>query len=529
MEPRDIGRVRAAFFSRQLGSNMFTLKNKIIIGVFSACILSILVISSLAVINAETFARSAIISDTQSLAKVLGESSIGAITFDDKATIASVLSSLKRNARVVSAAIYADKEIFSVYPENNNFSSTEIRDLPFSNGVVEKDKSFIIKENIISDGVLLGEVYIEVGKTEIDKIRHSTLVQSSFVAAILIVFSLVSAFVIQRSIVSKVDGVVAILRDISSGNGDLRRRLPLQGNDEITELARCFNAFVEKLYVIVTDLVAVAADLEKESSSLAGLARDNKKSAANQKVEIAQMFVAITEMVSAIQSVSFSLSETANLSHEADSIVVAGNNTVVAATDKIGVLSTELKSSAQVIDNVQKETINIGSVLDVIRGVAEQTNLLALNAAIEAARAGESGRGFAVVADEVRVLASRTQESTKEIRQIIERLQRSAQQAVMMMRSGNEQADDSVLHAVKARESLEGIAEIVAIIRDKTNTVASATEQQTMTTRQIEANVGSIARMLEESDQDIEGALKGAALLLDRSKRLMNVVEKFTI
>ena len=128
MEPRDIGRVRAAFFSRQLGSNMFTLKNKIIIGVFSACILSILVISSLAVINAETFARSAIISDTQSLAKVLGESSIGAITFDDKATIASVLSSLKRNARVVSAAIYADKEIFSVYPENNNFSSTEILD-----------------------------------------------------------------------------------------------------------------------------------------------------------------------------------------------------------------------------------------------------------------------------------------------------------------------------------------------------------------------------------------------------------------
>jgi methyl-accepting chemotaxis protein len=202
---------------------------------------------------------------------------------------------------------------------------------------------------------------------------------------------------------------------------------------------------------------------------------------------------------------------------------------VVAATEKIGHLSSELKSSARVIDDVHKETINIGSVLDVIRGVAEQTNLLALNAAIEAARAGESGRGFAVVADEVRVLASRTQESTKEIREIIERLQNSAQQAVAMMRSGNDQAHDSVLHADKARQSLEAIANIVAIIRDKTNTVASASEQQSMTTRQIESNVGSIAQMLEISAADVERTLSGAALLLDRSKRLGGVVAKFTI
>lgn len=509
---------------------MFTLKNKIIIGVFSACILSIFVISFLAVMNAVDFTRAAIIGDTQSLAKVVGESSIGAITFDDKATISGVLSSLKRNARVQGAAVYAGDKVFAVYPENNNkLSNYEVTDLQFINGVEETVLSFIIKENIISDDVLLGDVYIEVSKDEIAKIRYKTLVQSSYVATFLILFSLVAAYFIQRSIVSKVNGVVAILRDISSGDGDLRRRLPLEGNDEITELARCFNDFVEKLYVIVTDLIAVAGDVEQESTSLAGLARENKQSAANQKMEIAQMFVAIKEMVLAIQSVSFSVSETASLSHEADSLVVSGNRTVVTATEKIGLLSTELKSSAQVIDNVQKETINIGSVLDVIRGVAEQTNLLALNAAIEAARAGESGRGFAVVADEVRVLASRTQESTKEIRQIIERLQMSAHQAVIMMRSGNEQADDSVLHADKARQSLEAIARIVSIIRDKTNTVASASEQQTMTTRQIENNVGSIARMLEESAEGIESALSGVALLLDRSKRLGNVVGKFTI
>lgn len=509
---------------------MFTLKNKIIIGVFSACVLSILVISSLAVLNAAEYARSAIIGDTQSLAKVLGESSIGAITFDDKVTIASILASLKRNSRVISAAIYAGGELFAAYPENSSaLSPIEIRNLQFTEGGVEKDRSFIIKENIMSDGALLGDVFIEVSKSEIDQMQHSTLVQSSVVAAVLVAFSLISAFFIQRSIVSKVNGVVSILRDISSGDGDLRRRLPLEGNDEITELARYFNDFVEKLYVIVTDLVAVAGDVEKESTSLAAWARDNKQSAATQKMKIEQMFVAIREMVTAIQSVSLNMSETANLSHEADSVVVAGNNTVVAATDKIGLLSAELKNSGQVIDNVQKETINIGSVLDVIRGVAEQTNLLALNAAIEAARAGESGRGFAVVADEVRVLASRTQESTKEIRQIIERLQQSAQQAVMMMRSGNEQADDSVLHAAKARDSLTAIADIVSIIRDKTNTVASATEQQTMSARQIEDNVGSIAGVLEKADQEIEGALEGAALLLDRSKRLMTVVDKFKI
>lgn len=509
---------------------MFTLKNKIIVGVFLACFLSILVISYLAVINAVNFARAAIISDTQSLAKVVGESSIGAITFDDKATISGVLNSLKRNTRVLGAVLYAGDEVFAVYPENGlKLSTGEMQQQRFYEGVAENELSIIIKEEIVSEGVVVGHIYIEVSKSEISMIRQTTLVQSTCVAAVLIIFSLLAAFFIQRSIISKINSVVTILRDISSGDGDLRRRLPLQGSDEITELARCFNDFVEKLYIIVTDLVVVASDVEKESTSLAELARENKQSAANQKMEVAQMFFAIKEMVAAIQSVSFSVSETASLSHEADSLVVSGNATVGTATEKIGLLSTELKSSAQVIDNVQKETINIGSVLDVIRGVAEQTNLLALNAAIEAARAGESGRGFAVVADEVRVLASRTQESTKEIRQIIERLQNSAQQAVVMMSSGNEQADDSVLHANKARQSLEAIANIVAVIRDKTNTVASATEQQTMTTKQIENNVGSIARMLESSAEDIESTLSGAALLLDRSKRLGNVVAKFTI
>lgn len=509
---------------------MFTLKNKIIVGVSSACIISILVISYLAVVNAVSFTRAAIISDTQSLAKVIGESSIGAITFDDKATTAGVLASLKKNLRVQSAAVYAGDKEFARYPEGGkDLTSAAINGMQFAEGVAENAQSLVIKENIISDGAVLGEVVIQVSKAEIALIRQQTLVQSSLVAAMLVVFSLASAYLLQRSIVSKVNDVVAVLRDISSGDGDLRRRLPLQGNDEITELARCFNEFVEKLYLIVTDLVVVAGDVDKESTTLAELASENKQSAAKQKMEIAQMIVAIKEMVDTIQSVNVSVSETANLSHEADSLVVSGNSTVVSATEKIGRLSIELKSSAQVIDNVQKETINIGSVLDVIRGVAEQTNLLALNAAIEAARAGESGRGFAVVADEVRVLASRTQESTKEIREIIERLQGSAQQAVAMMRSGNDQVDDSVVQADRARNSLEAIANIVAIIRDKANLVASASEQQTITTRQIENNVGSIARMLAISAEDIESTLSGAGLLLDRSKRLANVVAKFTI
>jgi methyl-accepting chemotaxis protein len=502
------------FFGCYLEDKMFTLKSKIMIGVFSACILSILVISYFSVVNAVNFTRAAIISDTQSLAKVVSESSIGAITFDDKATIAGVLTSLKKNLRVKGAAVYSGTQIFAVYPDNNNsLSAAEVEKLQFVDGVVENELGFVIKESISDDDVFLGNVYIEVSKAEVAKIRYNTLTQAGYVAAILILCSLGAAYLLQRSIISKVNGVVAILRDISSGDGDLRRRLPLQGNDEITELAQCFNGFVEKLYVIVTDLVLVAGDVERETTALAGLARDNKQSAANQKMEIAQMIVGIREMVTTIQSVSFSVNETADLSHEADSIVVSGNSTVVAATEKIGHLSSELKSSARVIDDVHKETINIGSVLDVIRGVAEQTNLLALNAAIEAARAGES----------------RTQESTKEIREIIERLQNSAQQAVAMMRSGNDQAHDSVLHADKARQSLEAIANIVAIIRDKTNTVASASEQQSMTTRQIESNVGSIAQMLEISAADVERTLSGAALLLDRSKRLGGVVAKFTI
>jgi methyl-accepting chemotaxis protein len=162
-------------------------------------------------------------------------------------------------------------------------------------------------------------------------------------------------------------------------------------------------------------------------------------------------------------------------------------------------LAEQIENTANVIHQLEEDSENIGKVLDVIKGIAEQTNLLALNAAIEAARAGEQGRGFAVVADEVRTLAGRTQESTAEINQVIEKLQLGSQKAVDVMNKSREDAQSVVEQATQAGTSLSVISTAVERINDMSSQIASAAEQQNSTAEEINRNITNISELGQET------------------------------
>ena len=235
------------------------------------------------------------------------------------------------------------------------------------------------------------------------------------------------------------------------------------------------------------------------------------------------------EMSETVQGVAISVETSANDSEQADKESKTGREIVGDTMHAIEALASDIEAASQVITKLQQDSDTIGSVLDVIRGIAEQTNLLALNAAIEAARAGEQGRGFAVVADEVRTLASRTQESTQEIHDMIERLQSGSREAVQVMDKGRAQAHSSVKTADSARTSLIAITTAVGTIKNASRQIAEASAEQKTTTDDINGNIVNIASAVRKTSVGAKDMAKRAETLNQLSKDMLKLVGQFKL
>jgi methyl-accepting chemotaxis protein len=234
-------------------------------------------------------------------------------------------------------------------------------------------------------------------------------------------------------------------------------------------------------------------------------------------------------MAGTVQEVSRNVGLAANDAETADRNATQGKKIVDETMRAIEKLAEDIERAAVVITKLQKESDNIGAVLEVIGGIAEQTNLLALNAAIEAARAGEQGRGFAVVADEVRTLASRTQKSTQEIKEMIDRLQVGAKEAVTVMEQGRAQASSSVDQAERAGEALTLITNAVSVIRDMTQQIASASEEQNAVTEEINKNIVSISQVASQTSDDSSQISRGTKELAQLSGKMEKLISQFRL
>jgi len=505
----------------------FSLKLKILLSVTVTCVFAVIVSTFVSVRSGIETLESAILEDTQTLAQVLGHASEGAISFEDVTTVEASLAALKVSPRVFAARVYVDDKPFASYILNE--SQSRLPSSPNPVGIQTVDGGVVMTEEILSQGNRIGLISMHINFAEVEETIDSMVIDAIWVVLLVSLVSAGIAYMVQAGIVKPVNRIVLALRDISEGEGDLTRRLPEDGRDEVSELARCFNSFIEQLQSIIGNVVTIAGSVDKESSRLVSMSQENECASRAQQTDIQQVVESVNEMSSAIQDVTRSVNEAAVSASEADSAAESGKGIVDGTKQQIQNLSHDIKSSSQVIETLQQETVGIGSVLDVIRGIAEQTNLLALNAAIEAARAGEQGRGFAVVADEVRTLASKTQSSTTEIQEMIERLQAGAHKAVEMMSAGTEAADRTVEKAGQASEALDNITNIVSSIRDRTNQIAATTEQQSAAAMQIDQNVNSVSSVAARTAESSSSMSANSAAVSSSAAEMMELVGRFRI
>lgn len=417
------------------------------------------------------------------------------------------------------------QEIEHQRSEGGRIGRSTAIELSFNEGVTQ----FETMRQVIDE--LTGQVQADAA-AEVEnahKTTDSNQVIQMTTLAVGLLFCLLVALFFPLLVTRPLGRVISAIEDLASGDGDLTLRVSVDSKDELGQLSGSLNQFLDKLHNLIRRAAATSGQVREASGKMLQLNSQTQEMITNQHSSTDMVATAINEMAATVQEIAQSASNAADGARTADADASKGSERVDSSAISIRDLAQDVERAAEVIHKLENEAEKVGSVLDVIRGIAEQTNLLALNAAIEAARAGEQGRGFAVVADEVRTLASRTQQSTTEIQGMIEKLQSGARNAVSVMDAGREKAQVSVERAESAGSSLIEITKAVASISSMNTQIASAAEEQSAVTQEINRNITEISAISDRNSQISSEAAQASSVLSEYAQELDRIVQNFKI
>jgi len=342
-----------------------------------------------------------------------------------------------------------------------------------------------------------------------------------------IVIGFVNYTLAKYVLIRKLESLATIAEAIS--NKDITHSCQLQSDDVIGKIANGVNRMAENLRQVITELADSSSQLSTAAQRMSDTTNETSQRVMTQQSQTESVAAAMNEMAATVNEVARNAGDAAAAAENADSESGKGRTVVSNSINAINSMAATVENSAGVIETLADESHAIETVLDVIKGIAEQTNLLALNAAIEAARAGEQGRGFAVVADEVRTLAGRTQESTKEIEDMITRLQTGTTEAVGAMGTARTQAQESVKQIENVASSLDAITSSVTSITQMNSQIAQAANEQNLVAEEINANINNISHMTSETAEGTDSTLRDSAHLHDLTCRLHDLVSQFKV
>lgn len=337
------------------------------------------------------------------------------------------------------------------------------------------------------------------------------------------------AVMIINKIVKGLALVVERIKDVAQGEGDLTKRIEVQNDDELGELSKWFNTFMDKLQEIIGQVAQSTEHIASATEEISSSATQSSQAAETQKDQTSQVATAMQEMSSTVLQVSENSNKAADSARQAGEIAKGGGKIVTQTVDVIKGLADATRDTATKIQELGKSSDQIGQIIGVIDDIADQTNLLALNAAIEAARAGEQGRGFAVVADEVRKLAERTTQATKEIAKMIKTIQEETKRAVDAMESGTKNVEEGVSSATKAGEALQDIIHASEQVGEMIVHIATAATEQSSATEQVNSNMEQIAKLVQESAIGAQQSAKACADLSNLALDMQALVGRFKL